>query len=270
MGLEPVPPDGGPPGSGPVAVAGSEAGHPGSCSRKRNAAAGGADLDGQGQRPAGSENDNPVPESEAATPPPEALTSPGPSTRASTRKRPLHPRQRSAAWASSPGGFVAGPGWPASRSPGSPVAAGLASRIVNLTFRFLKPGSCQDEPTRPCRPRLPLPGAASMPEESEGVQLRAASRASVQGQRPGGGGSRESRATGRVGPNQGKNLAPARFLPRGIWRLLDFSSWNLAILKNGVLRFPGVDHPHRPDGPDSTFGGGFQGVQGHRPRRRRR
>ena len=48
-------------------------------------------------------------ESEAPTPPPAALTSPGPSTRASTRKRPLHPRQRSAAWASGLGGFVAGP-----------------------------------------------------------------------------------------------------------------------------------------------------------------
>ena len=113
-----------------------------------------------------------------------------------------------AAWASAPGGFVAGPDGPASRSPGSPVAAGLASRIVNLTFRFLKPGSCQDEPTRPCRPRLPLPGAASMPEESEGVQLRAASRASVQA----------AAGPGSPGPPAASGRTKAK-----IRRLLDFS-----------------------------------------------
>ena len=113
------------------------------------------------------------------------------------------------------------------------------------------------------------PGAA---KRRRGPQVLVGSSRDRGGQRPGGGGSRESRATGRVGPNQGKNLAPARFLPRGIWRLLDFSSWNLAILKNGVLRFLGVDHPHRPDGPDSTFGGSgpvaVAGSEAGHPRRK--
>ena len=51
-----------------------------------------------------------------------------------------------AAWASGPGGFVAVPELLGLVHRRQPFAVGLASRIANLTFRFLKPGSCRTNP----------------------------------------------------------------------------------------------------------------------------
>lgn len=105
---------------------------------------------------------------------------------------------------------------------------------------------------------MQLPCLRKAKASSSGRRPGPASRASVQAA-AGPGSPGPPAASGRTKAN----LAPARFLPRGIWRLLDFSSWNLAILKNGVLRFLGVDHPHSRHLADSTF------WPGSRLRRRR-